>query len=703
VEALQAVHASGLVHRDLKPANVMLALDGPRVIDFGISRALKSTQMTSTGLIVGTPAFMSPEQADGARVGEPSDVFSLGCVIVFAATGAGPFGDGPPASMLYRIVHAEPALGQVPDGLRELTAACLVKAPEERPSPAELVDMIAAGRAAEEDTGLASFWPAAVADLIRTFQARLNSEIPAAPGSGPEPPAARPTGLGPLAGTVAQPAAQPTGLARPAGPGTELAGAAAVGAAAPAVADPGTVTSATVMQGPGAPMPHVATAALPETARAENRYGTRPVTAPPEPDAAWAAGFAGRDRLAPGRGAQPDAAGGATPGLPGDLPGVTWGGTPGSGVTRRRALFSVVGVAAAAGLAVAGWELTRGGGSPPAAGPGPKQASTPAARAGTVPRGGRIWSFPTTQYVQSGIAVADGVVYAGGNDGSVYALDAAHGHQVWVFPTGGAIQSGIAVAGGAVYAGSADHNVYAVRVSNGHRIWKTPVGGFMSSGIAVTNGAVYGGCIGLPAFALRASNGGKLWTIGPGNAPQGVVVSGDVLYVGSTASGVAALHTSDGGTIWDSQTEGPVASGIALGPGAVYAGSFDKNVYGISTGNGDKRWVFPAGNQVNSGIAVSGGVVCAGTDDGTVYGLSAAHGHKLWQFRAGGRVDSGIVVANGVVYFGSWDNKVYALQASNGHKIWEYPTGGTVSSGIVVANDVVYVGSNDGKIYALRA
>jgi len=643
VEALQAVHASGLVHRDLKPANVMLALDGPRVIDFGISRALKSTQMTSTGLIVGTPAFMSPEQADGARVGEPSDVFSLGCVIVFAATGVGPFGDGPPASMLYRIVHAEPALGQVPDGLRELAAACLVKAPGERPSPAELVDMIAAGRTAEEDTGLASFWPAAVAGLIRTFQARLNSEIPAAPGSGPEPPAA-----------------QATGLDQPAGPGTRLAGSVAQPAAT------GTVTSATVMQGPGAPMPHVATAALPETARAGNLYGTRPVTAPPEP-------------------------------------GVTRGGTPGSGVTRRRALFSVAGVAAAAGLAVAGWELTRGGGSPPAAGPGPKQASTPAVQAGAVPRGGKIWSFPTTQYVQSGFAVADGVVYAGSNDGRVYALDAAHGHQVWVFPTGGAIQSGIAVAGGAVYAGSADHNVYAVRVSNGHKIWKTPVGGFMSSGIAVANGAVYGGCIGLPAFALRASNGGKLWTIGPGNAPQGVVVSGDVLYVGSTASGVAALHTSNGGTIWDAQTEGPVASGIALGPGAVYAGSFDKNVYGISTGNGDKLWVFPAGDQVNSGIAVSGGVVCAGTDDGIVYGLSAAHGHKLWQFRAGGRVDSGIAVANGVVYFGSWDSKVYALRASTGHKIWEYTTGGTVSSGIVVANHVVYVGSNDGRIYALRA
>ncbi len=97
VEALQAVHSCGLVHRDLKPANVLLALDGPRVIDFGISPSLEKTAMTSTGMIVGTPSFMSPEQAEGARVGPASDVFSLGCVIVFAATGRGPFGGGPQA------------------------------------------------------------------------------------------------------------------------------------------------------------------------------------------------------------------------------------------------------------------------------------------------------------------------------------------------------------------------------------------------------------------------------------------------------------------------------------------------------------------------------------------------------------------------------------------------------------------------------
>ncbi len=177
VEALQAVHSCGLVHRDLKPANILLALDGPRVIDFGISRALEKTAMTSTGMIVGTPSFMSPEQAEDARVGPPSDVFSLGCVIVFAATGAGPFGNGPHASLLYRVVHAVPALSGVPDGLRELAEGCLAKAPADRPGLAALGALIAAGRAPGGDDELTSFWPVPVTRVIRAHEARLSTEL----------------------------------------------------------------------------------------------------------------------------------------------------------------------------------------------------------------------------------------------------------------------------------------------------------------------------------------------------------------------------------------------------------------------------------------------------------------------------------------------------------------------------------------------
>src|SRR3984893_8194699 len=103
-ESLSAIHAAGVVHRDLKPSNVLVAGDGPRVIDFGISRAVESTALTQAGLVIGSPGFMSPEQARGHEVGPPTDIFSLGAVLVFAATGQGPFGTGTTASLLYRVV-----------------------------------------------------------------------------------------------------------------------------------------------------------------------------------------------------------------------------------------------------------------------------------------------------------------------------------------------------------------------------------------------------------------------------------------------------------------------------------------------------------------------------------------------------------------------------------------------------------------------
>ena len=138
-EGLQAIHAAGIVHRDLKPSNVLLAEDGPRVIDFGISLAAEQFALTSTGLVVGSPEFMSPEQAQGHPVGPPSDVFSLGAVLVFAATGGGPFGSGPTAALLYRVVHAPPATEALPDGLRPLVERCLAKDPQQRPSTAQLL------------------------------------------------------------------------------------------------------------------------------------------------------------------------------------------------------------------------------------------------------------------------------------------------------------------------------------------------------------------------------------------------------------------------------------------------------------------------------------------------------------------------------------------------------------------------------------
>ena len=138
-EGLEAIHAAGIVHRDLKPSNVLLAEDGPRVIDFGISRAAEQSPLTGTGLVIGSPGFMSPEQAQGHAVGPPSDVFSLAAVLTFAATGQGPFGSGSSATLLYRVVSTPPALDDVPPALRPLIERCLAKDPQQRPSPGQLL------------------------------------------------------------------------------------------------------------------------------------------------------------------------------------------------------------------------------------------------------------------------------------------------------------------------------------------------------------------------------------------------------------------------------------------------------------------------------------------------------------------------------------------------------------------------------------
>ena len=142
-EGLMAVHSCDLVHRDLKPGNVILAADGPRVIDFGIARALDATHHTSS--IVGTPAFMSPEQGRGDLIGPQSDVFSLGSVLAFAATGRNPFGTGPSHAIIYRIVHDHPDLTGLPGQLANLVGACLAKAPADRPALSAVLDHLTDG------------------------------------------------------------------------------------------------------------------------------------------------------------------------------------------------------------------------------------------------------------------------------------------------------------------------------------------------------------------------------------------------------------------------------------------------------------------------------------------------------------------------------------------------------------------------------
>lgn len=142
-EALRDIHRVGVIHRDLKPSNVVLSPEGPRVIDFGISRAVDQQTLTITGRVIGTPPFMSPEQLQAPRdVGPRSDVFSLGTLLAYSATGHGPFDAESPYIAAYQVVHREPSLEDVPVALRTVAESCLAKEPNGRPSADELLVLL---------------------------------------------------------------------------------------------------------------------------------------------------------------------------------------------------------------------------------------------------------------------------------------------------------------------------------------------------------------------------------------------------------------------------------------------------------------------------------------------------------------------------------------------------------------------------------
>ncbi|MER5493199.1 serine/threonine-protein kinase [Streptomyces sp. NPDC002490] len=183
-EALASIHGCRLVHRDLKPGNIVMASDGPRVLDFGIARALESSRLTATGSAFGTPGYLSPEQALGHDVTEASDMFALGAVLVCAAGGSA-WGEGTSMALMYRSVHEPPDLSAVPFGMREVVAACLRKDPTDRPTPHALLDRV---------TGPVHGPPA--------------SRTPTVPVPPPSPSAA-------LASAPTQPAAPPPPVRRP--------------------------------------------------------------------------------------------------------------------------------------------------------------------------------------------------------------------------------------------------------------------------------------------------------------------------------------------------------------------------------------------------------------------------------------------------------------------------------------------------------
>ncbi|MCJ1676519.1 serine/threonine protein kinase [Streptomyces sp. APSN-46.1] len=215
-EALHVIHGAGIVHRDLKPSNVLLAADGPRVIDFGIAYAADATSLTGSGVTIGTPSFMAPEQAAGSRVTPATDIFALGQVAAYAATGTPAFGEGTSHGVLYRIVHEEPDLTGVPERLRELVTRCLAKDPDARPSIAEIIALCQSANAETVLRRPEDWLPGAVSADITARTAAP------APVQAPPPPTVAPTAAAPAPAysptTPVAPAYAPTAPATPATP-----------------------------------------------------------------------------------------------------------------------------------------------------------------------------------------------------------------------------------------------------------------------------------------------------------------------------------------------------------------------------------------------------------------------------------------------------------------------------------------------------
>ncbi|MBL1106815.1 serine/threonine protein kinase [Streptomyces sp. 5-8] len=218
-EALRAVHRAGLTHRDVKPSNVLLARHHPRLIDFGIARAADDTRHTRTGGVIGSPGYMAPEQITSGLCDEPGDIFALGAVLVYAATGRGPFlhpGEEPSAGpLLYRVVHEDPGLDGVPPSLVPLLRACLDKTPTARPTADRVVEL--AG-----DGGWTASRPARLeTELVEREEELAAALARAASAHAPEPTTSAQTGAqtgAPAGGSAAGSAggAAPTGT--PGGP-----------------------------------------------------------------------------------------------------------------------------------------------------------------------------------------------------------------------------------------------------------------------------------------------------------------------------------------------------------------------------------------------------------------------------------------------------------------------------------------------------
>ncbi|WP_405922118.1 PQQ-binding-like beta-propeller repeat protein [Streptomyces sp. NBC_00122] len=600
-EALEAVHGADLVHRDLKPSNVLLAADGPRVIDFGISLAAEATKLTRTGATLGTPGFMSPEQLAGREIGAASDVFALGAVLAYTATGSGPFGSGSAHAVNYRAAHGEADLTGLPSELAGVVGRCLAKDPARRPKVPQLVEELGRAsqraRAAGASTSVDWLPGQVTAEITRVEAQSLIAPTGHATVEGPPPTAFATSQL--LAGPADQPpppGSEAGGRSRRFTRGRALAVLAVIAVLVAAV-----VTAMLLPdRGPGAP-------------RAEQ-------PAAPVLKQLWADGHGATSPPVVRNGTVHAGSGGTVYAL-----------DAGTGATRWKYDRTVGGVGP---LTVTDQGVYFSGSR--SSSPDDESHRVYAVNADT---GARLWEFTPDEVVGSAVLVEGGIAYfhtmklGNGSTGStLYAVDAATGELVWSHGT--AFETSLAVDDGVVYYGAFDVKgsyVHALDAATGRELWNVQViegvQGRMSP-LTLADRVVYYGAQG-HLYALDAGTGSLRWKtrtdLPDYPEPQKPVVAAGVVYLGV-----------------NDESEG--------GYGKVVA---------ADAASGKVLWSrrLPHGDAPPAVVA---GTVYISTDSGDLHLLDAGDGRSLGQVHLADRADPKVTVTDNTAYFDGGDGRLHA-------------------------------------------
>ncbi|GAA2272189.1 MULTISPECIES: protein kinase domain-containing protein [Kitasatospora] len=665
-EALHAIHGAGLVHRDLKPSNVLLAADGPRVIDFGIARALDGDRLTQTGVVVGSPGFMAPEQAMGRPLGAAGDVFSLGSVLVYATTGHGPFdGESGVAAQLYRVVHDEPDLSELPDGLRRVIAGVLTKDPARRPAPLELAaQLLPAGTAA---TRAGNWLPGPVASALATHASSvMDMETPS-----------RGTPAQPL-----QPATPPAAEYAPTG--TDLPGAA-----------PGTMRLGPRTATPTPPLPGpTPTPPLPgPTPSAMSPSSATGPTATPMPSPAHA------PTLAPPSGSAPKVS--------------------------RRFFLAGGGVAAAAAVGGTAWALLSPHPAPHPKPPAPTPGSSGSATAGKAPTPVWTYTFPGASMAQFPALVLNGAVFVVAN--GLTALDAGTGTVRWARPDLSAPTINTIVGGGQLltllrgvssidqktgredagslvaYGGdkvievhkvlaaddqavylkvlvrpqfetAGDQMVLALDTANRiNKKWAQPD---QDTEDSLATGRVTGGTLlhsrGKSLIVARdVKDGRELWRVDTGTVePWRIWCDDKRLYCLTEDSDLQAVGLADGKQLWRLKPDHGRFAPVTAGNGMVYGSDGSEAVFAYDAETGKTRWrcALPQRPSLTSEPLLVGDTLFVPSEfDGGLYAVDAKSGTFKWTFD-----DPSYPIKNNDWYL-STDGKV--AFARRGAKIYALPAG----------------------------